>query len=99
MNNKRVKYEEPCDGRLSSTVPREGRGETPLHLLDQYMEATITHKKKIIDLKEKTFKALSVMARKWHNIHLWLPFFQSRKHLYSLYGGHSFVIYENEYRI
>lgn len=26
------------------------------------MEATITHKKKIIDLKEDTFKALSVMA-------------------------------------
>ncbi|NLX65359.1 MAG: hypothetical protein GXZ19_01030 [Bacteroidales bacterium] len=25
---------EPCDGRLSSTVPWEGRGETPLHLLD-----------------------------------------------------------------
>ena len=26
------------------------------------MEATITYKKKIIDLKEDTFKALSVMA-------------------------------------
>ena len=33
-NLKRSKYEEPCDGRLSSTVPREGRGETPLRLLD-----------------------------------------------------------------
>ncbi|RGX93396.1 ATP-binding protein, partial [Segatella copri] len=27
--NKRVKYEEPCDGRLSSTVPREGRVKLP----------------------------------------------------------------------
>ena len=27
--NKRVKYEEPCDGRLSSTVPREGRVKVP----------------------------------------------------------------------
>ena len=27
--NKRVKYEEPCDGRLSSTVPREGRVKAP----------------------------------------------------------------------
>ena len=27
--NKRVKYEEPCDGRLSSTVPREGRVKFP----------------------------------------------------------------------
>ena len=26
------------------------------------MEATVTYKKKIIDLKEDTFKALSVMA-------------------------------------
>ena len=36
MNNNlnKVKYEEPCDGRLSSTVPREGRGETPRHLLN-----------------------------------------------------------------
>lgn len=29
---------------------------------DRTMEATITYKKKIIDLKEDTFKALSVMA-------------------------------------
>ena len=37
MNNNlnKVKYEEPCDGRLSSTVPREGRGETPRHLLNK----------------------------------------------------------------
>lgn len=27
--HKRVKYEEPCDGRLSSTVPREGRVKFP----------------------------------------------------------------------
>ena len=27
--NKRVKYEEPCDERLSSTVPREGRVKVP----------------------------------------------------------------------
>ena len=27
--NKRVKYEEPCDGRLSSMVPREGRVNFP----------------------------------------------------------------------
>ncbi len=27
--NKRVKYQEPCDGRLSSTVPREGRVKFP----------------------------------------------------------------------
>lgn len=29
---------------------------------DETMEATVTYKKKIIDLKEDTFKALSVMA-------------------------------------
>ena len=27
--NKRVKHEEPCDERLSSTVPREGRVKFP----------------------------------------------------------------------
>lgn len=27
--NKRVKHKEPCDGRLSSTVPREGRVKFP----------------------------------------------------------------------
>ena len=29
IDNKKVECEEPCDGRLSSTVPREEWGETP----------------------------------------------------------------------
>lgn len=34
--NKRVKCEEPCDGRLSSTVPREGRVKFPPLTRHQY---------------------------------------------------------------
>lgn len=30
--NKRVKYQEPCDGRLSSTVPREGTEKVPFFM-------------------------------------------------------------------
>ena len=35
-NHKRVKYEEPCDGRLSSTVPREGGVKVPFPYSTKY---------------------------------------------------------------